>query len=688
MQQQQSQPHLSELSAESGEVACPLCKTVANGILPCHRPLLNPDHSSCCSSPSGGTPQLPIHSHTIDSELFLDWNPPENSDVYPAYDILVADHCLSRSQLQSQKKPTIGASGDVGKNITSLRQLQALWSAVGYSLLSAVSNAKPNTATGRDALPLQDHSLMLRSPMLAIDQLFRCAQRAREWLSTEFNYREVVLSPLRGLLFSAQPCPIKLPAKCAIEELNADAVTHFLSLQPLPVVFDSICPEDSKTLQNSFEKVQPHGFSDTKSMWPFLLQPLLSQDLHVIAIAVTSNCRSLMEALHLSSLLCLARLCQILLEPIGTGRQVEVRRRDETATGVGSKKRARLPSDPIDCSFREGDLDRLRDRLCGTAGVSWRGSVDESLVQDSWLPFLKFSCSLRNLLTYQASLASEPSGAAAMQGHPSPAAAGEDGPVLLQLLHTCGLGELVLGGGAAEPAISLEGALLEKLSAVWGAQYREYYQQPVVPAAPPDQDIAQPTTEEKEAHSEEDDDLAWVERPLEEGEREEDSEEDESDEEDEEGIGEVDMAGFDDELLELANDPALVLPQGQQQEVDVLDMHDWLLQTGLDMDSEEIQQLLSVLDSRNPSQGSLLCGVDPVETPFRPAPSRAPLDTVPPLVGSVSGVSPYFDSAQQHRLSALLFDNSHLGLGQRHSAKLFDLPQKYTDLVRFGHFSC
>lgn len=657
-QQRQAQP--SELSAESGEVACPLCKSVANGILPYHIPLLTSDCSSSASI------QLPINSKTIDSELFLDWSSPESSDIFPAYDILVADHCLSRSQLQSEQRLVMRSSGAIGKNITSLRQLQALWAAIGYSLLSAVCN--PITPT---AALVQD---MSKTAMVAVDQLFRCAQRARSWLSSaEFNYEEVVLAPLRRLLFVGQHFSTTFPSKCFLQELKLDEITQFLSLQPLPVVFDSICPEDSETLQTAFGIVQSHEHSPTKSMWPFLLQPLLSQDLHVIAVAITSNSHSVTESLHLISLLCLARLCQILLEPVGTGRFVEVCHSEDASTSAVGKKRSRFPSDSIDCSFREGELDLLRDRLCEAAGVTWQGSIDGSLVQDSWVPFLKFSCFLRNLLSHQASL-SEPSIAA--QGRSNFVISGEDRPFIFQLLHETGLGELVRGV-AAESEIVLEGALLEKLSALWGNQYQAYYQHSVapietsLPPTTPAQDHPQETAvEAKTAPSEEDvEDM--------ESSEEEDSEDGES-ESDEEGdsIGEDDIMGFDVALRELANDPALLLPNGQG--VDLLEMQDWLRQTG-DLESEELLRLLGSLD-RNQTKGSMLCGVDPVETPFRR--SLTSLDTIPPLVGSVSGVTPFFDSSQHLRLSTLLFDNSHLGLGQRHPVKLFALPQKYTDLYQ------
>ena len=204
-----------------------------------------------------------------------------------------------------------------------------------------------------------------------------------------------------------------------------------------------------------------------------------------------------------------------------------------------------------------------------------------------------------------------------------------------------------------------------------------YYQHPVAPieTSPPPMTAAQDTPqqetaiEEKTAPSEED-----VE-DTESSDAEEDSEDRESDEEGD-IVEEDEIMGFDAALRELANDPALLLPDGQ--EVDLLEMQDWLRQTG-NLDSEEIQRLLGTLDG-NQTKGSMLCGVDPVETPFRR--SLTSHDTIPPLVGSVSGVTPFFDSSQHLRLSTLLFDNSHLGLGQRHSVKLFDLPQKYTDLYQ------
>jgi hypothetical protein len=661
---QQRQRQQDESSTDQGEVVCPLCKTVANGILPCHLPLLAP-HTS-------------VDQQTHIQISFVAWQDQchflegrvSSNDSSPAFDLLVADHCLAKSQLSPTPDLSFGVLGEVGKHITSLRQLQALWSAVGYTLLSAIMALNDSTQA-------PDRS-MSKLSMVVVDQLFRCSQRAAEWLSSEFDYRATVLTPLRDLLFSSEICSLKLPHKCDLQTFNQDALSRFLSLQPLPVVAvgDAINPEDSEVLRQAFRALPSIGFDGSQSLWPLLRQPLLSQDLFVIAIALVSNSGNLGEALHLSSLLCLVRLCQILLEPCSPAG-------DSGEVDVG-KKRARIPSDQTLFCFVPDDLEWLRVELYAAAGVPSRGQVDETSVQDSWVPFLKFICQLRDLLTHQASSLGEPGSAGSEWGIRSC-----DSSDLILLLQAVGLGGLVvtITSGSVDQKISMRCQLLREACATWAKQYNDYYdphdhsggeESPSFPTAQVNpQATAIQEVREGNLHASQvpEDEVMWLE--LNDSEHDDENEEEDDDDLEEGGIEE----GVDAELFELANDPALLLHDGAQ-DVNMMDIREWLLDTGLAGDSEEIQQLLNSFD-RNMTRGSQLCGVDPVESPFRPS-SGSLISSVPPLVGSISGLRPFLGSSRQQRLSAVLYDDSHLGVGLRHRIRLYDLPEKYTDLYQMA----
>lgn len=58
---------------------------------------------------------------------------------------------------------------------------------------------------------------------------------------------------------------------------------------------------------------------DNPVVHPALLKPLLTQDLHTVAVALVGSSSSLTDAVYLLQLLCSARLCQVLIEPLCTG---------------------------------------------------------------------------------------------------------------------------------------------------------------------------------------------------------------------------------------------------------------------------------------------------------------------------------------------------------------------------------
>lgn len=633
MQQQQRQP--SEVSAERGEIVCPFCKSVANGILPYHS-------HGFQELEQRSSWKFSLHGDRDQIELLFSQHQLRH-DALPAFDVLVADHCLTKSQM-TKRNLAFGTSGSIERNIISMRQLQALWSAIGYTLLTTIT--------------VNDDQVNQKNIIITTDQLFRCSQRANEWFPSEFNYQDMVANALRELLFSSLSTPIKLPSQCHIEELNFDAFRQLLSLQLLPVIHDSICPEDSNTLQRVFELSQ-FTASSSSSLWPFLRQPLFTQDLYMISIALTSNTPHLAEALDLTCLMCLARLCQLLLEPSCTGILSTLEKDD-----VG-KKRARIPSEPSDVPFVPGELMKLRDQIYKIVGIQCHEPLDETVVIDLWVPFLQFIRALRSLIRRQV----DPSAKATSCCDPLE---------IFGLLHDCGLTELIRNYGSVDQAIGVDSPFLNEISTIWANQYRNYYQcvdqdSGVVSVSEPaerntDQSLLPAVYSQSE----------WINEVADtSGDAHDNEEGDSSDEGDEDDL--EDMVDVDDDLQELANDPALLLSEDIQ-DVDVAEMREWLIQTGIAVNSEDIQQVLGSLD-RNLTKGSLLCGVDPLETPFRTI-DRPSINSNPPLVGSVSGLIPYLDSSRQSRLAAPLVDYSHLGFGQRHRIKLIDLPEKYTDLYQ------
>lgn len=90
-----------------------------------------------------------------------------------------------------------------------------------------------------------------------------------------------------------------------------------LQLPSYTVTHQSLLP-NSKRLSMMLDLFHKKGIPE-KYLWNFLHIPLLSHDLHVIAIAVTTCISSVQSFDECIGVLCLARLIQILIEPASLG---------------------------------------------------------------------------------------------------------------------------------------------------------------------------------------------------------------------------------------------------------------------------------------------------------------------------------------------------------------------------------
>ena len=241
--------------------------------------------------------------------------------------------------------------------------------------------------------------------------------------------------------------------------LSNSATDHFLthatadrsSLQRslLSMPFESVstnCFPNSHTVRRLGKLAMEKGLPE-QEIWPFLKTPLLSHDLHIIAVAVFSCTEDLSSFLIINQFLCLAKLAQCLLEPAATGvvdllsggaAQEKAGTKSEAkhahVSGESEKgsvhKRFRTSSSGSpDASFSGGvasQLDStpgcagikgitladtisttakclasLRTTVCSTASVSLLAAAPVgqdlvALVLDSWIPYLEFAFHLQS----------------------------------------------------------------------------------------------------------------------------------------------------------------------------------------------------------------------------------------------------------------------------------------------------
>lgn len=134
-----------------------------------------------------------------------------------------------------------------------------------------------------------------------------------------------------------------------------------------------------------------------ESLWGILHQSLLSQDLHVLSVAAVTCSTDASAAQQLCGLMALARLTQILLEPLSTG----IHRSFAAPLTVSSQ-----PPDPAikiggsqDNDSTAAAMAHLRAAVCQVLSIdiSYGPSGSELVrhVAEEWVPFLEFASCLQ-----------------------------------------------------------------------------------------------------------------------------------------------------------------------------------------------------------------------------------------------------------------------------------------------------
>ncbi len=251
---------------------------------------------------------------------------------------------------------------------------------------------------------------------------------------------------------------------------------------------------------------------------PLLLKPLLAQDLTCVAAALVTVSSSEEDAWQLLQLLCAARLCQVLIEPMATGMvpltpafaqasavsSIDAADTESVRNANGPLKRVR-PNDGSgsDCASAEGNrlaqyFNELRAVLVARAGLGRAGGSDGAasssialanmpsgvallaLVTDSWVPFVQYVAVLmqtvRSMRNSSAASGAAPAPALAIAA----SAMSLDGScaALLQLLDSVGLGtegfRMIATGEEGVGAGDFRSRVL-LCAAVWGDAYGQMY---------------------------------------------------------------------------------------------------------------------------------------------------------------------------------------------------------------------
>lgn len=440
------------------ETTCPLCKGLCNTIVPhtpAHIAVVAPDASSHKKHSESLLQEKLTADSLFDgvdamlqgpSELLLS----SSADLAPGIDLLCdalrSQYSLPWRDLQESNKSVFW--DDSFPELALMRSVQSLLSAAAYSIQSMVWARRSISAA------VQEEGKVQRNADWII-QLVRVVRQIATLFDSEDDFYEAIVGPLRRLLSGSSSSILDeyyrdLDAEKGqegedegfrlqdVHQCSANDLRKVLLTLPFTAVGTSRALSP-KRMSLILHRCRERELVDSDfQLWAWLQQPLLTQDLHVVAMAALSSTSQLGAAVDACGLLSLARLVQILLEPTVTGvyqymsvmaatpslssvhgTTSSTHSLDAVAKGkVGgggwehdSKRQKMMPTSTDDTAADEGDhaelVSRLEEllRLVGDmVGISYpdltplAGTSLLSHVVDAWLPFLEYASALKDAL--------------------------------------------------------------------------------------------------------------------------------------------------------------------------------------------------------------------------------------------------------------------------------------------------
>jgi hypothetical protein len=416
-----------------------------------------------------------------------------------------SEHDYSSGMFQLKRYVSSSEEEDIVANqvhhcVSRMRKLHSLWETISYTLLT--SPLLKEQSQKADLLEAGQATRRLMVPLL------QCVAAANEWifnehdkLSSKLNFEVTVVRPIEALLL-LRPRTLDFSLPSSQAGSTRDLLLQ-LSRQPLPVVFDSKCPEDNGNIICLLQRVVKSVFQEmgevateldmetASCMWPVLHQPLLTQDLHVLMIAtlcssstspMPSSEHMLRRLSSLSSLVCLGRLVQILIEPFDASLLVEggVCGREEAANDeAAGKKRHFAAMRGHEERRNVSGLCDLRALACELVGTDKPRAHEQDVkaedhllfeyVRLRWMPFLEFT---RHALVLVGESTNVVCGRASLDEDVK--ISGKDR--FIWLLGQVGLGGLVISEDRSSTAlVDFSMGLLHDITVAWGNQYAAYY---------------------------------------------------------------------------------------------------------------------------------------------------------------------------------------------------------------------
>eukprot|EP00605_Chrysophyceae_sp_TOSAG23-4_P002056 GSChrysophyteH1.ASY1.ANO1.2277.1 assembled CDS len=457
-----------------GEFTCPLCKSVSNAFLPLTTAASAPAYweqatendsvveghfvselddallSRWTASVKTGKAASPLRFSIIqllDTPNVKFWG--DGSASERLLDSAVTQY--SQSWRRSDEKDIVPLSDPYdAKEVRVTKGSHIIWSTIAYTLQSNYNAARWIASSEKSGIT--NSPALSESNVYFVAQMLQMLRQMPNWFDNVGSFAECIGFPLKHLvsgsrisiaddddMIQSTPPTNHASSSSAMPPTPPESMKNYSTSKIRPVKDLTMTECREALLSTPFSPLGDAKFPSPRrlsliqgilrdkgiapsELWGILSVPMLEQE--ITGIAVLSVCCSAdsRSAETSIAIMCFARLCQILIEPLHTGKISDENRKATAAlrgaSGVGEgsqspeSKKMRCESTKeyigIKCKDSRNDKDgicnllkSLQDTITTAAGLKGQLSeLDEAIpfrhkVLDSWVPFLEYAICLK-----------------------------------------------------------------------------------------------------------------------------------------------------------------------------------------------------------------------------------------------------------------------------------------------------
>jgi hypothetical protein len=479
---QQAERHLNNefrvaLDISAGQFTCPLCKSISNAWLP-FASSKDSRNSWVGAPPESDEEPTDLDANELKkSSLPLVPSAQQNEKIPSPMSVVLSLldtpdnegrlHDLSKMESlqfvqrcntlhrqvwmdRRQRKNILEGDNEEQQEVEHTKGVHILAGTIAYTILS---NMLANRWSGCVNLPLgvkgaTAAAFQTKASLYFAAEQLHLIRQMPIWFPSRESFEDCIGTPLKFLLAGRSTCPtlasargpdgVMKPAPVVLtSELSLGNISNDMNyslhraLATTPycqVVSESSLPSDEHIISTR-RAFRAAGIAASE-LWGFLAVPLLAQDLHMISVVSVASAKDISSARDVLGLMCLARLCQVLIEPAASG--VAKQQKEQMVNLVNELPRplpfrrstsseqqgAKTPAKPWTGHLGEAEglrllassVKSLQQTLCDITNM---GSANESFdtepelalstVLDAWIPFVEYALAVYSVLHFAVS---------------------------------------------------------------------------------------------------------------------------------------------------------------------------------------------------------------------------------------------------------------------------------------------